>query len=330
MKRRTGWIACAISSLLCALLLEGVFRVQQPAVVYLNLRPNVQEYCTRPDPVLQYRNREGFTGRFRTGDFSTTVRINSRGLRDREVPYARTPGGRRILLLGDSFAFGWGVEAEQTVAKRLEAHLPGTEVLNAGCSGWSTRQEVDFFRIEGRRYRPDTVLLLFCPNDPAENAQRYRFDRGRLRLADEDPAPAARADRWLMKSSALYGLGKRVLQKFGLTAGGALPATIPADLWLVEEDLLRRLIAACRDHNADLVIAYVPGKGPGGRPIHLPGYEDLADFAQREAVPLLDLTAPLSVPDAPVHFPRDEHWTPEGHAAAAAALADWLVRQGTV
>jgi len=49
-------------------------------------------------------------------DFTT----NSKGLRDREFPYARTPGKLRIHMLGDSMTVGWGVNVQDTFAKRIE------------------------------------------------------------------------------------------------------------------------------------------------------------------------------------------------------------------
>ena len=64
------------------------------------------------------------------------MRINSRGLRDREYPYAKPAGRKRCLLLGDSYVFGWGVEANETAAKVMEARLAGVEVINGGCPGW--------------------------------------------------------------------------------------------------------------------------------------------------------------------------------------------------
>jgi lysophospholipase L1-like esterase len=109
-------------------------------------------------------------------EWGAHVAINSRGLRDREIPYARTHAGR-ILLLGDSFAAGLQVDLDHVVAKRIERTLnapdpPGAhvEIVNAGVSGWGTDNELLFFLHEGWRYRPDVVLLFFnTGNDAFEN-----------------------------------------------------------------------------------------------------------------------------------------------------------------
>src|ERR1700756_3582936 len=73
------------------------------------------------------------------------VAINSKGLRDREFNYERTPGTLRILMLGDSFTEGWGVALDDTFSKRLErlyaANGVKAEVINAGVGNYNTVME---------------------------------------------------------------------------------------------------------------------------------------------------------------------------------------------
>jgi hypothetical protein len=109
-------------------------------------------------------------------EWRTHVQINSLGLRDREIPYARGTAAR-ILVLGDSFTEGLQVDLDATVVKRVERALnlpdaPGAhvEVLNAGHSGWGTDNALLYFQHEGWRYRPDVVVLMFnTGNDVLEN-----------------------------------------------------------------------------------------------------------------------------------------------------------------
>src|SRR5277367_709117 len=53
------------------------------------------------------------------------VSINSEGLRDGEYSIAKPSGVYRIMMLGDSTTFGWGVRQEDTAAKFLERKLNG-------------------------------------------------------------------------------------------------------------------------------------------------------------------------------------------------------------
>jgi hypothetical protein len=102
------------------------------------------------------------------------VSINSHGLRDREYSEAKPPNVYRIMMLGDSTTFGWGVRQEDTAAKFLErklnAHVPPgydkVEVINAGVGNYDTVQEVAYYEIRGRAFHPDLVVLVFFINDP--------------------------------------------------------------------------------------------------------------------------------------------------------------------
>lgn len=110
---------------------------------------------------------------FRGGEIS----INSLGMRGPERARAKPPGARRILVLGDSFAFG--VEPDQALTfpavleRRLARKLPGVEVLNAGVPTWGTVQEARWLEREGLALQPDFVLVaLYMGNDIVDDAAR--------------------------------------------------------------------------------------------------------------------------------------------------------------
>lgn len=96
---------------------------------------------------------------------SFIVTTNDEGLR-MSARKARTPGVDRVVLLGDSTTFGWGVDDGSTIADALQAGLGAAgervEVLNAGQPGYSTTQMGSLYDRVLHRYDPD-VVVVFVP-----------------------------------------------------------------------------------------------------------------------------------------------------------------------
>ena len=102
------------------------------------------------------------------------VSINSDGFRDEEYSVERNDK-YRILVLGDSLTFGWGVEKEDTYEVRLEEMLSETrptEMINTGHGNYNTSQQVSLFKKKGLKYNPDKVVVFFFINDAEVTPQR--------------------------------------------------------------------------------------------------------------------------------------------------------------
>lgn len=109
-----------------------------------------------------------------------TYSNNSWGLRgSREYSEAKE-ADLRILMLGDSFTYGLGVDDDQTFSSLLEKKFSagkGTvEVINAGNPGKGTGYALKFFTTRGYKLRPDLVILCFTYTDFYDN-QRSRYYR---------------------------------------------------------------------------------------------------------------------------------------------------------
>ena len=93
------------------------------------------------DSQLGWRNIPGWSATTN----GQPLTINSKGLRDREYAYERAADVGRILVLGDSYAWGYGVADDEVFTEVLEAKLAADErrweVINTGVSGWGTDQE---------------------------------------------------------------------------------------------------------------------------------------------------------------------------------------------
>jgi len=91
---------------------------------------------------------------------------DSKGIRSLvEIPYGKKENEYRILVLGDSWTFGFGVDDEQTFCYKLEKKLQEKypkrkiTVINGGCPAYSIAQGFIFLRQRGFRYRPDLVIV---------------------------------------------------------------------------------------------------------------------------------------------------------------------------
>jgi len=98
-------------------------------------------------------------------------RINSDGLREREeIEHAKPAGQRRIVCLGDSFTFAWGIPVEQGWVRLLEDDLRrdkgNVRTVNCGAAGTVCVDEyVDGLKQRFGRYEPDAVIMTLCLND---------------------------------------------------------------------------------------------------------------------------------------------------------------------
>ena len=166
-------IALGVGAVLLAVLL-GEVMVRLLGVEPVAVNPDQRSLWVY-DEVLGWASRPSHTGVLDNGFFRTPVRTNARGLRGPERPYAKPSDRTRVLILGDSFAWGFGVEDDETVAARLETQRPGTEVVNGGVSGYSTDQSLLWLRREGVRYEPDEVILILSGNDDIMNHMQVAY-----------------------------------------------------------------------------------------------------------------------------------------------------------
>ncbi len=283
----------------------------------------------QPDARLGWVHRPSSEGRFAARGIDVAVRINSRGLRGPE--HEARPAGQRILLVGDSFAWGWGVEEPEGVAWRLADGLSGWEVINAGTAGYSTDQEYLWYLEEGARYQADVVVLLFCQNDFRGNVRTELYgypkprlvpEEGDLRLANVPVPERARWQRlrsWAKRSSHLVhalAAGRTALH----TRAAGMPLDtrqlpLGPDESQATRAILTRFAAAVAADGRAFVWALVPTSDDRVSWLRALGGE--------LGVPVIDLGPAFARAEAAgesLTLPYDPHWSAAGHAVASEAL----------
>ncbi len=166
------WLFALTTVLLVTAAGLGVFEVGL-RLLRPDLHPesgNVLRSCHEFDPHTGWRPAAACAGRFVQEDFDSTLSTNGYGLRGRETAHTLAPGTRRVAVLGDSYAWGYGVNDEETFAVHLEHRLPETEVLNFGVCGYGTDQAYLRYTEVARPFAPQVVVLaFFAGNDFADN-----------------------------------------------------------------------------------------------------------------------------------------------------------------
>lgn len=290
----------------------------------------------RHDPVYGWSHRAGHTGKFSSHGFDTSVRINTHGFRGPERGYEKPVGTRRVVVLGDSYVWGFGVEEAEIFTTLIENRLgPKLQVINLGVSGYSTDQELLLYRNEGHRYSPDAVVLVVASNDVADNARSVAyvvygkplFDiKGEELVLTNDPVPHAplweRAVFALARQSYVLNQLNRVRENWSL--GSALETSADQPVPAVErefpfthaERLTTRLIAevrqAAEESGAAFLVVLVDQIYAGRK---------FPDYLASLGMNVVSLDDHIRADDASLHLPDDFHWSARGHESVADALA---------
>jgi len=253
------------------------------------------------DDLLGWRKIPDEEGVLIQPEYAVRKKINSKGLRGREYSYEKPSSGVfRVLCLGDSYCEGYAVDLRDLFTGKLEnllnARNDGThyEVINGGTGGYSTDQELLFYETEGKKYRPDLVVLLFYYNDVVVNTMATYWDvqkpvfelqGGKLQLtnvpvpkATKRVASAQSIAQWMSSNSRIYSfLADSFTQIPWFWRGSASAQKMPpsyrefivfqsspsADTqhaWEVTEALLGRLTGDVDSAGAQLVVFRVPFK----------------------------------------------------------------------
>ena len=258
---------------------------------------------------------------------------NPIGMRDDMVPLDPTPGILRIAGIGDSFAFGAGVQLEMSLFNQMEDLLGEKyEIINTAALGLNTKKEIKILGQVVERMGATRAIVVFVPNDaplhePFRERQKYIHDLINIR------------DAYLIKHEAkLWYTGHlRVIDLVfsalelrnikGETVRWYLdlydPAHNKVGLELLQSDLgLLGNFPGCK---VAFVMYPLMEDFEGSYPL-APIHVKVARMAREAGLPVLDLlpyfegkeTSTLQV------HPTDHHPNGKAHKIAAEAIVDWL------
>jgi len=310
LRRRAGVGAWAPRVALVAATLVGVV-ASDLLVGSFYPPPSISDSMFMPHATRGWCFRRRATGTAAGISFTS----NSLGLRNPEVPSIKPAKEIRVLCLGDSVAFGYGIRQGETWvehAERVLAKSTGRKrvrFVNAGISGYATWQEVALARDLDRAIKPDLVLLQFCYNDVLDmtNVEHGMMSGSQMQfltveshhwsgwvraiqttLARREAERIRRGHLWAGKSTFTEGAG-------ALDRGASLYVEPPPgpilEGWRKALQSLDELKAHCRERKRDLMIVYIPVLAQlqiDGRA--LAPQSRLAEWAKQAGVDFLDVT----------------------------------------
>ena len=270
----------------------------------------------------------------------TEVMTNALGFRGPEwTPAEGTrPVAGRVMLLGDSQVFGYGVNASDAMAERLQGALgAGYEVLNAGVPTWGPQEQVLALDTYGPTYRPEVVVYFANVANDWFEAKLPNIERTSARdgwaafVLKGQPEPVAFPGRsWLMgRSHLVFG----VRELLAHASGPPPQKAVSADRLLGDLPHLMRPDGRYRALGCRVVAVGLPmdvqvhaseWKKYASERVDLRTTEVLLDLflgeARHHGVLAVDLRGPLLAASPGAFLPDDYHLSPKGHDAVARAL----------
>ncbi len=231
------------------------------------------------------------------------------------------PGAPRLLLLGDSFAFGEGVALEARFDARIAAHVPGLTIVSLGVPGYGTEQQVIRARDRLDELRPgDALLLLFYGRDYLDVARTRHSARSKpwIELTETGPVEHAPRIGWLERIRDKSYIVSVLASRF------EVDSRFEARLQRSDEIVQAILEPFAAELSARGIVHWLAFHGM--ETIETPFDAHAAvERHCRLSFRCIDLDPVLA--GRPEKFLSDGHWTAEGHALIGDFLGKALARE---
>jgi len=341
MKTKRGCQAAVKKHLANAAVL-CVALVLAPAVIEVGVRllrpqPDIAEWFRQDDRygfALKPDFRQAY--HYGTHDFVMHVQTNAQGFREPAPEAAGEAGIPSILLLGDSFVFGYGINVEDRfdihLRKGFEAEGRPVRTINAGVPGWGTQNEVRYALDHLDDHAARVVVLAFCANDPAN-------DRGADRPALPDvKSPLYAPKMFLRLHSHTYRLllKLRALRRHDAKlendmADGGQGRLDLQSASIISEEQWQRTLSTIRSFHQELnkanghVALILLATAPDNQDIrlHLSSLDNAGHLRYLDLAPALAAVSP-----AERRTPWDGHWSPGVHRIVGRELHDFISQNG--
>jgi hypothetical protein len=234
----------------------------------------------QPDPFAGYSLRPEYEDEVRLPEYRKRIRIDADGYRVGTGEETTHGVGPRLLVIGDSFTFGVGVNGEEAVPDRIERKLEAVSpdrwwVRNGGVGGYGPLRSAKLLTGRQAAWQPDLVVhVLYAGNDlqdprPETYLEDPRVKRGRLLSPGQHPFTSARL--FLRSHSHLYAFLRERL--FGVYSSTVLaersryldpiglrewPASIGQTTWPAGQAAIAEIRDWCAERGTSYLVAVAP------------------------------------------------------------------------
>lgn len=265
--------------------------------------------------------------------------INASGIRERaKITHEKPAGQRRIVCIGDSFTFGWGIRPEDGWVRMLEDDLRkdkgDVRTVNCGASGTVCVDEY-WYGLKHRfhKFEPDAVIMTLCLNDlvgshglsfivPINTGVKLLdLAKGALGYHPLDLNPDDNWAQWLLD----------LPEKEGLALGLYNPDRPFEAMWSQEvpQESMRAAKAWCDKRKIPFMVVIWPflqGLGPGKYYPFQKLHDLVAADCEAAGIPLLDVLPALK--DTPQEdlwvTPADPHPNPFAQCLTLPRIAEFV------
>lgn len=274
-----------------------------------------------------------------SGDYDVTVRFNRHGIRDRRD--IADAGKEDLVVVGDSFGFGWGVEERDRFSDRLE-RLVGRRVFNVSAPA-------DFDGYEKLiRYavaRGADIRNVIIAVNMVDDIRVYGM---RSDAPPRDPAPPGGAGgiglphikEFLLTHSSLYFMATSQIHRIGWIKDLAAAAGLIVPLKNIGGEASRsdaivssaaRLAKLAGRYRTTILVIPSVGLWLQAKQDHIKRtHEAFVSRLRQFGLSVIDMRPVLEASGKPrsYHFANDGHWNARGHFEAAKAIAYRLRQAG--
>lgn len=283
-----------------------------------------------------YKNRANASFEHQSRFFSYRARTGDLGLRfTGSRPDLNGVPARGILMLGDSFTFGLGVNDKEAFPAVVESVLRAkgfdSAIFNAGVVGYGTKNAYEWLDTFGENVPAVTTALFFYVNDFKDNMQHYTVENGYLTLTRAE-SPVFFYARQLVFHVVTLNLLKRHLMALPFIGDAALGDYYPSEdnaryqeMMSNTGEYILKINRLCERQGRKFMVFFVPpektvyGAGPDY-------YRRLKNWLDGKRIIWRDPTADfVKEKGVKLYDGYTMHFTPAGNALMAQSVAAALL-----